>query len=174
MLYAAITLSYRSWLPSFAVMEHITEKQSAALSISIYSGVLTGFRFFFTFWNPDTIKSLHYVSSILIGVLFLSLGAYWAGVHFFVVFGSAIILGMLFASYVPYLYALPSRYGKVFTPGNTLNTIIYYSIGEAVVSSIIGYLMEWIHPVMLWISLLLLAVVNKWLLERTIILLEES
>jgi len=71
---------------------------------------------------------------------------------------------MLFASYVPYLYSLPSRYGKVFTSENTLNTIIYYSIGEAVISSIIGYLMEWIHPIMLLITLALLAVVNKWLL----------
>jgi hypothetical protein len=84
--------------------------------------------------------------------------------HFFVVFGSAVILGMLFSSYTPYLYALPSHYGKVLTPNNTLNTVIYYSIGEAVISSVVGYLMEWIHPIMLFVALLFLAFLNKWLL----------
>lgn len=138
------------------------------MSISIYSGVLTAFRFVFTFWNPDTIKSLNYVSKILIVVLALSLLSYALSIGFFVVFGSAIIMGMLFASYVPYLYALPSIFGKVFTPNNTLNTVIYYSIGEAIVSCIIGYLMEWIHPIMLFVTLFVLSVVNKILLDRTI------
>ena len=104
----------------------------------------------------------------------MSLVSYWGGIHFIVVFGSAAILGMLFASYVPYLYALPSRYGKSFTQEYTMNTVIYYSIGEAVISSIIGYLMLWIHPIMLLVSLLVLAIVNKWLLERVIGLLKES
>lgn len=95
----------------------------------------------FTFINPDTVTCLNYVSFILIGVLSLSIFCYWIQFYIFVVFGSAIILGIIFASYVPYLYALPSKYDKIFTPNNTFNTVIYYAIGEAVVSGIVGYLM---------------------------------
>lgn len=51
-IYAAISLSYRSWLPSFIVMEKISTKEVAAISVSIYSAVLTIFRFILMFWNP--------------------------------------------------------------------------------------------------------------------------
>ncbi len=84
------------------------------------------------------------------------------------VFGSAVILGILFASYVPYLYALPNRFNKVFTPNNTFNTVIYYAIGEAIVSAIIGYLMDWIHHLMLFVALLVLSIMNRFLLKATI------
>ncbi len=84
------------------------------------------------------------------------------------VFGSAVILGILFASYAPYLYALPNRFNKVFTPNNTFNTVIYYAIGEAIVSAIIGYLMDWIHHLMLFVALLVLSIMNRFLLKATI------
>jgi hypothetical protein len=90
------------------------------------------------------------------------------------VYGSAALLGILYASYVPYLYALPSKYNKIFTPNNTYNTVIYYAIGEAIVSAIIGYLMEWIHHIMLFVSLLILAIINKFVLNITITNLKNS
>ena len=101
-------------------MENITSK---------YSFVLTAFRFFFTYLNPDAILCLHFVSYSIIAVIFFSILCYMIGLYMIMVFGSAIILGILFASYVPYLYALPNRFNKVFTPNNTFNTVIYYAIG---------------------------------------------
>ena len=55
-----------------------------------------------------------------------------------------------------------------FSQQGVSNTIIYYAIGEAVLSAFIGCLMEWFHPIMLFVSLFLLSIVNKNILEQTI------
>lgn len=46
-----------------------------------------------------------------------------------IIFGSSVVLGVLFASYVPFLYALPSEFNMVFSQQGVSNTIIYYAIG---------------------------------------------
>jgi hypothetical protein len=128
-IYAAISLSYRSWLPSFIVMQNFATKEMAALSVSIYSGVLTIFRFVYMLFNPNIIKSLFYSSEILILILFISTASFFLGIQMILIYGSSIILGMIFSSYVPYLYALPSEYNMTFTEKGTCNTIIAYAIG---------------------------------------------
>ena len=95
-------------MPSFIVMENLASKETAAISVSIYSAVLTGFRFFFTFWSPEIINALNSIASLTTIALLITLVSYYLGLSFFMVFGSSIILGVLFASYMPYLYALPS------------------------------------------------------------------
>jgi hypothetical protein len=99
------------------------------MSISVYSGVLTGFRFFFTYLNSDILICLNITSYSMIGVALLSLICYFLKFYMIMVFGSSILLGIIFTSYVPYLYALPNKFNKLFTPNNTFNTIIYYAIG---------------------------------------------
>jgi hypothetical protein len=51
---------------------------------------------------------LNNIATWIIAALFLSLASYYFHMAYFLVFGSAIILGVLFASYMPFLYALPS------------------------------------------------------------------
>ncbi len=114
-LYAAISLSYRSWLPSFIVMQNFASKEVAAISVSIYSAVLTIFRFVFMLWNPDIIKTLTYSSQILIITLIIFIMSFFLNIQIVLIFGSSIILGILFCSYVPYVYALPSEFKLSFT-----------------------------------------------------------
>jgi hypothetical protein len=87
----------------------------AAISVSIYSAVLTLFRFVFMFWNPDIIKSLTYSSEVLIVTLIVSLMSFYFNIQLVLIFGSSMILGIIFSSYVPYVYALPSEFGLRFT-----------------------------------------------------------
>lgn len=84
------------------------------------------------------------------------------GFQLILIFGSSIILGIIFSSYVPYVYALPSEYNMGFTEKGTCNTIIAYAIGEAVVTALIGCLMQWIHPIMLFITMLLFSILNRY------------
>ena len=67
------------------------------------------------FWSVDIIKSLNFVSSALIVALFCSLASYLLNIEIVLVYGSSIVLGVLFSSYVPYLYALPSEFKMNFT-----------------------------------------------------------
>lgn len=48
-----------------------------------------------------------------------------------------------------------------FTEKGTCNTIISYAIGEAVISAVIGCLMEWIHPIMLFATMFLFSILNR-------------
>jgi hypothetical protein len=96
-------------------MEKISTKEMAAISVSIYSAVLTIFRFIFMLWNPDVVQSLVHASQILIVTLMGSILSYMMGFEYTLIFGSSIILGVIFSSYVPYVYALPSEYGMSFT-----------------------------------------------------------
>jgi hypothetical protein len=121
-------------------MEKISSKENAALSVSLYSIFLTTFRFVFLLINIQLETLLRYTSIGLLITIIASILSYNHS-DIFIVFGSSMILGVLFSSYVPYLYALPSRYGKKLSSNSTSNTIIAYAIGEAVVSAVIGYLM---------------------------------
>ena len=58
-----------------------------------------------------------------------SIISYYLSLSFVLIFGSSIILGMLFASYMPFLYALPSEFKMKFSQQGVSNTIIYYAIG---------------------------------------------
>jgi hypothetical protein len=77
-------------------------------------------------------------------------------------------MGILFANYCPYLYALPARFGIEMTSSNTSNTIIAYAFGEAVVSYLIGFLMDLFHPLFLFIIIFLFGIINIALLYKTI------
>jgi hypothetical protein len=98
----------------------------------------------------------------------MSIFSFFLDIHFILIYGSSIVLGMIFSAYVPYIYALPSEYGLSFTETGTCNTIIAYAIGEAVVSALIGCLMDWIDPIMLFIMMFLFAVLNRFYVLKTI------
>lgn len=87
--------------------------------------------------------------------------SFLVGFEYTLIFGSSIILGIIFSSWVPYVYALPSEFGMSFTEKGTCNTIISYAIGEAVISALIGCLMEWIHPIMLFGTMFLFSILNR-------------
>lgn len=55
-----------------------------------------------------------------------------------------------------------------FTEQGTCNTIIAYAIGEAVISALIGCFMDWIHPIMLFVSIFIFAILNKLYIVKTI------
>lgn len=75
-------------------------------------------------------------------------------------FGSAILMGTIFSPYYPYLYSLPAKYGVRLHRDNSFNSIIFYAVGEAGTCAIIGELMAYIHPLMLFIVLFGLALIN--------------
>ena len=52
--------------------------------------------------------------------------------------------------YFPFLYALPDAFNKRLITKNASKMMTFYAIGETCLSSIGGYLMEWIHPLALF------------------------
>ena len=125
------------------------------------------------FWSPDVIKTLNYSTIILILTLIMSILSFFFDIHFILIYGSSIILGIIFSSYVPYIYALPSEFKLSFTETGTCNTIIAYAIGEALISALIGCLMDWIDPIMLFVMMLLFSLLNKFYVSKTIKQLEK-
>ena len=170
MLYAAITLSYRNWIPSFTVIEEIGSKEEAAYSVSIYSTILTLFRFLLSGIKKKTSETLVIASNGMIFIVILCLLVYGMGFKTLMVFGSAILLGMIYSTYYPYVFALPKEYNKTISSKNSSNIMIFYAIGEGILVSIVGYLMSW-FPLMLFISCLMMMIVNRVIVGKSINLL---
>ena len=147
---SSITLSIRSWFPTFCIVLDITDKEYAALSVSLYSATLTIFRLISVFVDFDLVKMLTNQTKGVITVLICSLLAYLFDFKLLVVFGSAAVLGVLFSAYFPCLLALPNRYGYVISSKNSSMMMIFYAIGEAGVSAVVGIVMSIIHPLMLF------------------------
>ena len=167
-LYSSIALTFRVWIPSFSTILNITSKEIAALLVAVYGCFLTCFRFMFTYWSPDTAISLRRFSLICIIVLAASLFLYKMQMYLIMIFGSSILMGIIFSPFYPYLYALPSKYGLTLTTENSFNMMIFYAAGEAGTCAIIGELMARIHPLMLFVSLFILAIANYILMNNTI------
>ena len=83
-------------------------------------------------------------------------------------FSSALMMGTIFSPYYPYLYSLPAKYGVKLHRDNSFNSMIFYAAGEAGTCAIIGELMAWIHPLMLFISLSGLSIINWILMGKTV------
>jgi len=60
-----------------------------------------------------------------------------------------------------------------FTETGTCNTIIAYAIGEAVITAFIGCLMNWVHPMMLFLMMFLFSLMNRIYIFKTIEELEK-
>lgn len=84
------------------------------------------------------------------------------------IFSSSILMGMLFSPFYPYLYALPSKYNIELNSDNSFNALIYYAAGEAGTCAVIGELMAWIHPIMLFVSVFVLSIVNFIIMKYTV------
>ena len=120
------------------------------------------------FWSPDLIKTLNFSTLIMMGTLIVSILSYYFSFDVVLIYGSSIVLSMVFSSYVPYLYALPSEFKVSFTETGTYNTIIAYAIGEAVITALIGCLMKWIQPIMLFVMILIFSILNRYYVMRTV------
>lgn len=120
------------------------------------------------FWSPDIVKTLNYSTQVLIITLIASIMSYFLNIQIILIYGSSIVLGVIFSSYVPYIYALPSEFMLSFTETGTCNTIIAYAIGEAVITAFIGCLMNWVHPMMLFVMMFLFSILNRFYIFKTI------
>lgn len=79
-------------------------------------------------------------------------------------YGSASLLGIIFSVYYPFVFALPKSFNKTVSSKNSATIMIFYAIGEGILVSIVGYLMEWFDPIMLFFSCLVMMIANKILL----------
>ena len=68
---------------------------------------------------------------------------------------AALSFAFLLALYLPYVYSIPDHYGKTLTTDNNSKMMLVYAIGESALIFFVGYLMEWIHPMMFFGYMLL-------------------
>lgn len=112
----------------------------------------------------DTASILHLSSNGGIGVVLTALILFSFGHKFAMLFGSAFFLGIIFSAYYPYMFALPKSFNRTISSKNSSTIMIFYAIGEGLLVSVVGILMEKIDPLMLFICCLVMMVFNKILL----------
>jgi hypothetical protein len=70
----------------------------------------------------------------------------------------------MICQYLPYLFALPAFFGKTLTSNNSSKMMSFYALGESVLTFFVGYLMEYIHPMAMFLYMMLLAIIMNFLL----------
>ena len=73
----------------------------------------------------------------------------------FLLMTSVLSYAFLLALYLPYVYSIPDHYGRTLTTDNNSKMMSAYAIGESALIFFVGYLMEWIHPMMFFAYMLL-------------------
>ena len=107
-------------------------------------------------------------AKVLVVTAILSILCYFLNLGYLVIFGSSILIGAAFSIYYPYVMALPSKYNMIPSPTVTSTIIITYAIGEGLSAAIVGWLMSFIHPIMLFVVILLLTLINWHYLMKVI------
>ena len=65
----------------------------------------------------------------MIVVMSLAIILFSLGYKFLMIYGSALLFGILFAAYYPYVFALPKSYNKAVSSKNSATIMIFYAIG---------------------------------------------
>lgn len=81
---------------------------------------------------------------------------------------SVLSYAFLLALYLPYVYSIPDHYGMTLTTDNNSKMMLAYAIGESALIFFVGYLMEWIHPMMFFAYMLLAGCLMALFLYKTI------
>ena len=102
------------------------------------------------------LKATCYYTSEFLCLLAFVLYAF--GFRLFLVYSSAFFYPFTTFMFLPAMLTLPSNFNVRLSPNTASKMMMSYAIGEAVFTSVAGYLMKWIHPMALYGFLLTIAV----------------
>ncbi len=74
------------------------------------------------------------------------------GLVYFATFYFSIIICI----YLPYVYGIPWLYGQKLTTDNVSKMMTAYAIGEATLTFMVRYLMDWFHPMVMFVYIFII------------------
>lgn len=143
-LYYGEEIGFSGWISSYAVMLDIDNKEGATrypflfwISITLTRFLLAGF--------PGTVT--HKFTCLIKGQIVcfgLSLLFVWLEWLTFSVYWNSLLSGLCFSSMYAFLYTLPLDFGQEIDPKKTAFLIMVGSVGEGVLTTLIGLVMKYI------------------------------
>ena len=124
--------------------------------LSTFNLALRGISVFIRIKSVTYLKAACYLNAGLFGVVGFLL--YGFGFRVFLVYSTAFLYPFITFMFLPTMFTLPSNFGLTLSADNASKMMMSYAFGEAIFTSVVGYLMEWIHPMALFGFLLAVGV----------------
>ena len=118
--------------------------------------VLRGISVFLKIKSVTYLKATCYCNAVLLSLIGFAL--YGVGFRVFLVYCTAFLYPFITFMFLPTMFTLPSNFSLTLSSDNASRMMMSYAFGEAVFTSVVGYLMEWIHPMALFGFLLVIGV----------------
>lgn len=163
-IYATFCLTFRNWFPTFSVISGYQNKQEASLMLSLMAVCQLICRLIFLIVQTETPSLLRKCSRAMLFYGLVLFFLYFFKLQLLLVFSSVLMYSIMICQYLPYLFALPAFFGKTLTSNNSSRMMSFYALGESVLTFFVGYLMEYIHPMTMFLYMMLLAIIMNFLL----------
>ena len=167
--YIGIMTTYSGWISTYAVVMEVSEKEKATSYASIFWTSSTFFRFLTIYLFSGTI-SHKWRRMLQISIVFMAISCFIIAIQVYeigIIF-CGIFYGGIITSVIPFMFTLPSEFQMQIRMNQSSSIYVAGSMGEAFLSMVIGYLMAWISPNMLFFGLFLVTFAFYLIFEMTI------
>ena len=171
MLLVGEETAFGGWVSSYAVINHIQNKEDATFYGSLFWVTVTLFRFIFLVLpgKPSKKSLVMYIISVFVaGSSLLFLHVFPQQASAWVIY-SSVGFGIAFSILFPLLLSTPKEFGIDLKPSDNSNFVIAASLGEGIVAVLTGYLMDWFGSDMLFYSILgvnVVVLIGHWIMVR--------
>ena len=97
---------------------------------------------------------------------------YFLNLAYVLIFVTIVSFGYFLALDYPYLLAVSREYDIVLRPMDTTYLLISYAFGEGILTALSGYLMDLIHPMSLFVYLLIVGIFRQFIHYRMLRMFE--
>ena len=155
--HAVIENSYKSWFPIFCIMLHYLNKEKAAFLVSLVMVIIIAERCL----NFNMIKAVDYFSVLNIFLFCSAIMAYFTGFTSYLIFATPIFFAILNAPQYALYYTLPTYFNFQVKSKEGAKFIMAYAMGETILVTLTGFMMDFIHPISLHFFMLTLCIVSR-------------
>ena len=86
----------------------------------------------------------------------------------FAAYFASVLYGISFSALFGLFFVLPAEYGVEVTCEEGSSFLMYGQLGEGIISMIVGYLMSWFTPTMLYYSVFFCSLLLLWTCKKII------
>ena len=155
--------TFGGWISSYVVITNITNKEGATVFASLFWIAKAIFVFVFTFAPGTGSHKLKFLIISMMSSVFLTLFIIHIGETALACYTSCFLFGLGTSSMYALIMVFAIEEGLKIEESQTTNIVIAGAFSEGIITNLVGQLMYWFNPNMLFYSLLVISVL-MWII----------
>ena len=156
------------WIPTFAILAGVSEKEGATVYVTIFWVSMTVMRFAYAYLPGTSSQKMKRSQEMIVATSLGLLLLIYAGWIRFACLAGCILFGVAMAPMYALVYSLPSEFGFRLAESQTSTIVVCSEFAEGTLTSPTGKLMEWGSYRMLLYSEIFMAL-SMWLLRNRVV-----